>query len=58
MSSKRNKTKQKKQKYAQFKVNFQKHLTTHVLCISHIGANTQQAVANLLDMKTYVMVTF
>jgi len=53
---KQNKT--KKQKCAQFKVNSQKHLTNHVLYISHIRVNTQQAVAILLDMKTYVMVTF
>ena len=51
MSSKRNKN----QKCAQFKVDSQKHFKNHVLCISHIRVNTQQAVAILLDLKTYVM---
>jgi len=50
--------KQKKQKCAQFKVNSQKHLKNHVLYISHIRVNTQQAFAILLDLKTYVMVAF
>jgi len=48
----------KKQKCAQFKVNSQKHLKNHVLYISHIRVNTQKAVAILLDLKIYVMVTF
>jgi len=39
-------------------LSFQKHLTTHILYISHIKVNIQQAVTILLDRKTYVMVTF
>ena len=53
-----NETKQRNQKCAQFKVNSHKHLTNHILYISHIRVNTQQAVVILLDMKAYVMVTF
>ena len=41
-----------------FKDNSQKHFKNHVLYISHIRVNAQQAVAILLDLKTYVMVTF
>jgi len=48
----------KNQKYAQFKVSSQKYLKNHVLYISHIRVNTQQAVVILLDLKTYVMVIF
>ena len=57
MSSKWNKNKTKKQKCAQFKVNAHKHLTNHIAYVSQ-KVNTQQAVATLLDRKTYVMVTF
>jgi len=39
-------------------VNSQKHLKNHVLYISHIRVNTQQAFAILIDLKMYVMVTF
>ena len=55
MSSKQIKTKQRSQKCAQFEVNAHKHLT---YCMYHIKVNNQQAVAILLDRKTYVMVTF
>ena len=47
-----------KQKCAQFKVNSQKHFRNHVLYISRIRVNNQQAFAILLDLKTYVMVAF
>jgi len=57
MSSKRNKTKHRSQKCTQFEVNAHKHLTNHIAHVSQ-KVNTQQAVATLLDRKTYVMVTF
>jgi len=56
-SSKRNKNKTQKPKCAQLKVNAHKHLTDHIAYVSQ-KVNTQQAVAALLDRKTYVMVTF
>ena len=49
--------KHRSQKCAQFKVNAHKHLTHHIVYVSQ-KVNTQQAVATLLDRKTYVMVTF
>jgi len=58
MSSKWNKNKKTKQKCAQFQVNSQIQLKNHVLYISHIRVNAQQAFAILLDLKTYVMVAF
>jgi len=48
----------KKTKCAQFQFNSQKYLKNHVLYISHIRVNTQQAFAILLDLKTYVMLAF
>ena len=47
-----------KQNCALLKVNSQKHLKNHALYISHIRVNTQQALAILLDLKTYVIVAF
>jgi len=57
MISKRIKNKTQRPKVRSVKVNAHKHLTSHIAYVSQ-KVNTQQAVATLLDKKTYVMVTF